>query len=92
MQDYFAVTEPAATCDAALGKDELNAVCYAAGFVPHILLIKNEQRTDRKSSQHVQCLRNIAVGSSHTDSLPYTTEWITRLYREGCFLSMIRLS
>ena len=38
MQDYFAVTEPDATSEVVLGKDELNAVRYAPGFVPHILL------------------------------------------------------
>ena len=71
MQDYFAVTEPDPTSEVVLGhgKDEHNAVRYAAGFVPHILLKRYEQKTDKKSSQYVQCLGNMAVVSSHTDFL-----------------------
>ena len=38
LQEFFTVAEPTATSEVVLGKDELNAIRYAAGFVPHILL------------------------------------------------------
>ena len=43
MQEYFTVPEPGITSEVVLGKDELNAARYAAGFVPHILLKKYEK-------------------------------------------------
>ena len=36
MQYYFAMTELDAMSEVVLGKDELNAVRYAAGFVPNL--------------------------------------------------------
>ena len=59
LQEYFApsgspTVMEATTREVVLGKDELNAVRYAAGFVPHILLKKYEKQTDKKSSQFVQ--------------------------------------
>ena len=50
LQDYFAPSgSPTAmevtTREVVLRKDELNAVRYATGFVPHILLKKYEKQT-----------------------------------------------
>ena len=73
------------TREIVLVKDELNAVRYAAGFVPHILQNTYEKQTDKKSSQFVQCLGDTAVVSSHTDSFQYTQEWLKKLDRGGLF-------
>ena len=43
LQEFFTVAEQTVTSEVVLGKDEVNAVRYAAWFVPDVLLKKYEQ-------------------------------------------------
>ena len=45
-----------------LSKDELNALRYACGYIPHALLKKFKKRSGGKFDE---CLGNIAVQSEH---------------------------
>ena len=71
--------------DEPMSKDELNALQYAGGYVPHSLLKKYEKQAGLKYDQFVTCLGNMAVHSSHDELLEYTKEWIGRVNRGGLF-------
>ena len=45
----------------SLGKEELNALQYACGYVPHTLLKRFQKRSGRKYDQFIQCLGQMAV-------------------------------
>ena len=61
-----------------LSTDELNAMQYACGYVPHKLLKRYESRRGPKVSRFVECLGNMAVvcEDSDPDLLAYTRLWI----------------
>ncbi len=65
--------------------DELNALRYAAGFVPHSLLKRFEKRRGDKFSKFITCLEEMAVVGEGGDILSYTSKWLTE---EDCFPSM----
>lgn len=65
--------------------DELNALQYAAGYVPHALLKKYEKRTGQKYEAFIECLGDMAVESEDTDFLEYTKKWIGKVNRGGLF-------
>ncbi len=59
-----------------LTSDELNAMRYACGYVPHKLLKKYEKRSGEKC---LKCLGNMAVigeGDESDDLLLYTRKWL----------------
>jgi coiled-coil and C2 domain-containing protein 1 len=67
-------------------EDELNALQYAAGYVPHALLKKYEKRSGEKYAAFTECLGDMAVGSEDTsDFLEYTKVWINKVNRGGLF-------
>ena len=70
-----------------LGKDELNALRYACGYIPHALLKKYERRTGSKFDKFIECLGNMAVRSEHESEslLDYTKEWIDKVNHGGLF-------
>ena len=68
-----------------LAGDELNALRYAAGFVPHSLLKRFEKRTGEKFSQFTTCLGEMAVVGEGSDILSYTTKWFDLVNRGGLF-------
>ena len=73
-------------CESPLSKDELNAMQYACGYVPHALLRRYEKRNDRKFDKFIECLGDMAVQSeSASDVLGYTKEWIDKANRGGLF-------
>ena len=74
---------------ASLTKDELNAMQYACGYVPHKLLKKYEKRSGNKYSQFVECLGGMAVLSeeSSQDLLSYTKCWMEKVDR-GCLFPL----
>lgn len=65
--------------------DDLNALQYAAGYVPHALLKKFEKRSERKYGSFIECLGNMAVASEDTDFLEYTKKWMSIVNRGGLF-------
>lgn len=68
-----------------LPPDELNAMQYACGYVPHKLLKKYEKLTDSKALCYVECLRSMAVVEADSDFLSYTKKWIETVNRGGLF-------
>ena len=68
-----------------LSQDEVNALRYAAGFVPHSLLKRFEKRKGEKYSQFTTCLGEMAVISEESDILSYTTKWFKLVNRGGLF-------
>ena len=71
--------------EAALTKDELNALRYAAGYVPHSLLKRYEKRGGEKNSQFVVCLAEMAVAGEGDDILSYTRKWFDVVNRGGLY-------
>lgn len=69
------------------GKDELNVLRYACGYVPHTLLKRYEKRSDCKYANFIECLRYMAVQCDQTDHdmLQYTKEWMDKVDRGGLF-------
>ena len=72
-----------------MNKDELNALQYAGGYVPHALLKKDEKRSGGKFKQFNQCLGDMAVECEHSDFFEYTKEWIGRVTEVAYFHLMI---
>ncbi len=70
-----------------LTKDELNAMQYVGGYVPHKLLKKYEKRSGTKYSQFIECLGNMAVVNeeSSQDLLSYTKCWMEKVNRGALF-------
>ncbi len=52
-----------------LTKDELNAMHYVGGYVPHKLLKKYEKRSGTKYSQFIECLGNMAVVNEESSQI-----------------------
>ena len=75
------------TEDIQLSRDELNALRYACGYVPHALLKRYEKRTGSKYDGFIECLGSMAVqgDSASEDFLSYTREWIDKVNRGGLF-------
>ena len=54
----------------SLTEDELNALRYACGYIPHNLLKKFQRRSGTKYDQFVECLGEMAVcGDNDTDGI-----------------------
>ena len=74
--------------ESGLTDDELNAMQFACGFVPHKLLKKYETRSGQKVEQFVACLKNMAVtidDDDDKDLLSYTKVWFEVVNRNGLF-------
>ena len=56
---------PTTTAPIQFTTDELNAMRYASGYVPHKLLKKYENKCGDMYSHYVQCLGDMAVGGEH---------------------------
>ena len=69
----------------SLTKDELNALQYVGGFVPHALLKRYERNTGQKYERFFECLGNMAVVSDTSDFIDYTKEWMSKVNRGGLF-------
>ena len=63
---------------------ELNAMCYACGYVPRTLLKRYENKTGPVFSQYVQCLSDMAVEGEDNFDL-YTKKWFDLVNRGGLF-------
>ena len=70
-----------------LSKDELNALQYACGYIPHALLKRYEKHTGSKFDKFIKCLGDMAVRSecNSENLLDYTKEWIDKVNRGGLF-------
>ena len=66
-------------------KDEMNALRYVAGYVPHKLLRKHEVKDDQRSDEFTTCLGNMAVVGESCDLFEYTKEWLEKVNRGGLF-------
>lgn len=73
--------------ESSMSKDELNALQYIGGYIPHALLKKMERKAETKYDKFIQCLGNMAVVSDddHDNLYDYTKEWITKVNRGGLF-------
>lgn len=78
---------PQNTTQSPMSKDELNALQYACGYIPHILLKRYEKKSGRKYDKFLECLGDMAVPSEneHDGLLLYTREWISKVDRGGLF-------
>ena len=65
--------------------DELNALRYVSGYVPHVLLKRYEKRTEEEVSPYLTCLGNMAVAGDESSIHNYTTKWIEKVNRGGLF-------
>ena len=65
--------------------DEVNAMRYACGYIPHNLLKKYEKVKGPKARHFVDCLGSMAVVSEESDLLSYTKAWLDRVNRGGLF-------
>ena len=67
--------------------DELNAMQYACGYIPHKLSKKYRKRKGMKAEQFVECLGNMAVAVDDVDDdlLTYTRVWLEKVNRGGLF-------
>ena len=88
VSEYFDLhaacsTEPMAV-STVLTEDELNAMRYACGYVPHALLKKYETRCGEMYSEYVQCLGDMAIEGGN-DVLSYTKKWLDQVNRGGLF-------
>ena len=84
--EFSSVGPPVTTTKkSSIGKDELNALRYAGGFVPHSLLKRYEKKSGPKFEEYVEFLGSMAVESDHRDFLDYTKDWIDRVNRGGLF-------
>ena len=75
---------------ASLTRNELNAMQYACGYVPHkVLKKKYEKRSGNKYSQFLECFGGMAVLSeeSSQDLLSYTKCWMEKVDR-GCLFPL----
>ena len=89
VSEYFDLhaacsTEPMAV-STVLTEDELNAMRYACGYVPHALLKKYETRCGEMYSEYVQCLGDMAIEGEGDDVLTYTRKWLDQVNRGGLF-------
>lgn len=66
-------------------EDELNALRYACGYVPRMLLKKYEIRPGKTHSEYVQCLGDMAVEGDGDNILSYTRKWLDIVNRGGLF-------
>ena len=78
-------TSDNASDEISLTKDELNALQYVGGFVPHALLKRFERNIGKKYDHFYECLGEMAVVSETSDFLEYTKEWISKVNRGGLF-------
>ena len=89
VKEYFSLqsnSQSSASSAISFTDDELNAMRYACGYIPHVLLKKYEVRDAGVFSQYVECLGNMAVeGSEGDDLLAYTRKWFTLVNRGGLF-------
>ena len=87
LKEHFAVERPPkGTVEVQLSKDELNALCYASGYVPMKLLKKGERERKKmgKIDRFEMCLGNMAVASEDTNFTQSTSEWF-HLVNRGLF-------
>ena len=91
VKEYFssqstAVQSPSsASAAVSFTDDELNAMRYACGYIPHVLLKKYEVRDGNIFAQYVECLGNMAVEGEGDNLLAYTSKWFTQVNRGGLF-------
>ena len=83
-----AQTKPKTTIQ--LNKDELNALHYACGYVPHQLIRKYQKRVGCKCEKFVECLKEMALHGEATcaqdhDFQSYTRQWVEKVDRGGLF-------
>ena len=86
VKAQFAVPSGSVTSQTAkLNHEEECILCYAAGYVPFIMLRKYEKCTSDTSVQYIECLSNMAICSGETDFLKYTGAWIEQINRGSLF-------
>ena len=92
LSDHFSSprsSQPHASSSAeeSMSKDELNALQYIGGYIPHVLLKKYQKRSGRKFNTFIECLGNMATNGDddHEDLVTYTKEWIGKVNHGGLF-------
>ena len=89
VKEYFsnlAPLQPQSSVSTAISfTDELNAMRYACGYIPHVLLKRYEVRDGNLFSQYVEYLGNMAIEGEGDDLLAYTRKWFTQVNRGGLF-------
>ena len=65
--------------------DELNALRYVSGCVPHVLLKKYEKKMEERVAPYLACLGSMAVAGDESSIHNYTSKWIEKVNRGGLF-------
>lgn len=66
--------------------DQLNALRYACGYVPHMLLKKYKIKTGAKAERFVRSLEKMAIGSENDANFySYAKVWLEKVNRGGLF-------
>ena len=68
-----------------LSDDEKNALLYACGYVPVVLLRKYKKRKDPQSLSYVECLLHMAIGAFEESYIDYCRKWFEEVNRGGAF-------
>ena len=71
-EQFPSLTDHSPRVQEPLSKDELNALQYACGYIPHALLKRYEKRTGSKFDKFTDCLGDVAV-HSECDSGNFST-------------------
>ena len=79
------VNQELPSMDVQLTSDELNAMRYACGYVPHSLLKRYERMSCEAYSDYIQCLGDMSVEGEGEDLLAYTRKWFELVNRGGLF-------
>ena len=89
MKTYFYTTSTSAVASdfptPTYSDDELNALRYVSGYVPHVLLKRYEKKMDERVSPCLACLGDMAVAGDESSVHNYTTKWIDKVNRGGLF-------
>ena len=75
------------SAEESMSKNELNALQYIGGCIPHVLLKNYQKRSGQKFDTFIECFGNMATNSvdDHEDLVTYTKEWIGKVNRGGLF-------
>lgn len=83
LREYFSTQVDNPPKQVHLTVDEMNAMRYACGYVPHSLLKRYQVKSGQKYAQFVECLGNMAVVGEGGDLMSYTKIWFEKVNRRA---------
>ena len=77
--------QPRRSALASFTCDEECVVRCASGYIPFVLMKKNEKNPSEASVSIIECLGSMAVNGDESDFLQYTRSWLEKVNRGGLF-------